>query len=65
MERNIPISAAAGDLYQNTFPGNPVAKQYACGRTKATAMVKECACDHTTNLAGVLWICCDGLIVVI
>ena len=53
IEHNIPISTAdhAGELFWKTFHQNPLAKQYACGCTKATAIVKECACDHTTNLA--------------
>ena len=62
VEHNILISAAnhAGELFRKMFPGNPVPKQYACGCTKATAIVKECARDHMTNLANAMR---NGLVV--
>ena len=59
VEHSKPISAAdhAGELVRKMSPGNPefsIAKQYACGRTKVTAIVKKCAGDHATNLANAM-----------
>lgn len=51
VEHNIPISAAdhASQLFK-MFPGNSVAKDFACGRTKATAIIKACSNDLKDQL---------------
>lgn len=47
VEHNIPISAVdhASQLFKMMFPGNSVSKEFACGRTKATAIIKACSND--------------------
>ncbi|XP_075738743.1 uncharacterized protein LOC142784016 [Rhipicephalus microplus] len=45
IEHNVPFTAAdhAGDLFRKMFPDSKEAKNYACARTKTTAIVKEMA----------------------
>ena len=43
VEHNLPFALGdhAGDLFRRMFPDSKIAKQFKCGRTKATAIVKQ------------------------
>ena len=53
VEHNCSISAAdhAGKLFREMFPGNPVAKDYKCGRTKTAQIIQAISAEKLNDLA--------------
>ena len=53
VEHNIALSAAdhATQLFKEAFPDSDIAKQFKCGRTKTTQIVKTLALDAQTTAA--------------
>lgn len=53
VEHNLPLSVSdhAGELFRQMFPGNPIAKKYASGRTKTTAVIQACATETSRTIA--------------
>jgi len=51
VEKNIPVAAAdhSSKLFQAMFPDSKIAGQYACGRTKTTAIIETFA-DNTDDI---------------